>query len=152
MRLSSNIMRFFSNFGINKTVDIFADAGFSAIDFNCDIQQFHDDTHDKSFYTELKKYAEGKGIVFGQTHAPFASAYVDNEKAEKRFSEIITSMRFSSYLGAPFMVVHPCQHFDYSTFTCTNSPCYPYDFIYHKGILSYLFNIIPSFSCIHIYF
>ena len=99
MRLSSNIMRYYQRFGINKTIDIFSSVGISAIDFNCDIPEFHDDTYDKSFYIELKKYANDRDIIFGQTHAPFASAYVDPVKAQKRFDEIVLSMEYSSYLG-----------------------------------------------------
>ena len=135
MKLSSNIVRFYSAFGINKTIDLFSEVGFEAIDFNCDIEEYHDNTHDKNFYSELKKYANDRGIIFGQTHAPFASAYVDAAKAGKRFGEIINSMEYSSYLGAPCMVVHPCQQFDYSQ--SNKDAIYEYNINFYKRFIPY---------------
>ena len=135
MKLSSNIMRFYQKLGINETIDIFGEVGIEARDFNCDIEEFHNDTHDKEFYVELRKYAVSKGITFGQTHAPFASAYVDKNKAEKRFGEIVTSMKYSSYLGAPFMVVHPCQHFDYSQ--ANKDAIYQYNLDFYRRLIPY---------------
>ena len=113
MKLSSNIIRFYDQFGINGMLDLFSEVGIEAVDFNCDILEFHDASHDKNYYEDVRKYANDKGIVFGQSHAPFASAYVDNALSEKRFYEIVKSMEISSYLAAPCMVVHPCQHFDF---------------------------------------
>ena len=135
MRLSSNIMRFYPVFGIRKTIDLFSRVGINAIDFNCDIKEFHDGTYDKSFYTELKEYANSLGVIFGQTHAPFASGYVDAQKNEKRFEEIVTSMRYSSYLEAPYMVVHPCQQFYYSE--SNKDAIYEYNLNFYRKFIPY---------------
>ena len=114
MKLSANIIRFNNEFGIKKTIDIFAEAGFEAIDFNTDLQEYYDDSHDEAFYRDLKEYADKKGIKFIQTHAPFPSSYDTKESSDKRFEEIVRGMRYSSWLGAEMVVVHPCKHIDYT--------------------------------------
>lgn len=43
MNLSSNIIRFYQSLGMEKTIDLFSKAGFKAIDFNADIEEFHTD-------------------------------------------------------------------------------------------------------------
>ena len=112
MKLATNVMGFHHIFGIEKTVDILAEAGFDGIDFNSDIQHLHDDSHDKSYYIELRKYAEDKGIVFSQAHAPFASVFADEEQTKQRFSEIVNGMKHSAWVGAEMIVVHPSSHLD----------------------------------------
>lgn len=114
MLLSSNMIRFYDAFGIKKTIDIFSTAGIEAIDFNCDAAEYCTKEHDERFYRELSEYAEEKGIVIGQAHAPFPSSYDDKEKSEKRFGEIVQAMENSSYLGIPMIVVHPCTHLEYT--------------------------------------
>ena len=73
--------------------------------------------------------------MFGQSHAPFASAYVDPALAEKRFCEIVKSMEISSYLAAPCMVVHPCQQFDYSK--ANEKAIYEYNINFYKRFIPY---------------
>jgi sugar phosphate isomerase/epimerase len=114
MLLSSNLIRFYS-FGIKKAFDIFARAGIQGVDFNNDIDEYHTNEHDESFYLDLKKCAQEKGLTICQAHAPFPSSYTDEERTAKRFDEIVTSMRNASYLGAPMIVVHPCVHLDFNT-------------------------------------
>lgn len=114
MKLSANIIRFNNEFGIEKTIDIFAEAGFEAIDFNCDLQEYYNDSHEEAFYRNLREYAYKKGITFAQTHAPFSSSYDTKESSDKRFEEIVRSMRHSSWLGAEMIVIHPCKHIDYT--------------------------------------
>ena len=113
MILSSNLHRFHQSFGLKKTIDIFADAGFEGIDFNTDIEEYYTDVHSPEFYKEIRKYANDKGIVFYQTHAPFRSSFPDADKTEQRFWEIVKSMQHSSLLGAEMTVVHPCNHLPY---------------------------------------
>lgn len=112
MKIATNLMGFHHIFGVEKTVDIFAEAGFDGIDFNSDIQHLYDDTHDKSYYIELKKHAEDKGIVFSQAHAPFASTFPDAEQTKQRFSEIVNGMKHSAWVGAEMIVVHSSNHLD----------------------------------------
>lgn len=114
MKLATNVIRFYHTFGIEKTIDIFAEAGFDGIDFNSDLQEYYDDTHDKEFYKNLRKYAEDKGICFSQAHAPFASVFEDKEQTQKRFFEIVKGMEHSAILGAEMIVVHASNHLDVS--------------------------------------
>ena len=113
MKLSSNLIRFRNELGLKNTIDIFSDAGFEGIDFNCDLEEYYTDAHDEAFYRNIKKYAEEKGIVFAQTHAPFGSSFLDAEKTKMRFEQIVKSMKHSSWLGADMIVIHPCKHIDY---------------------------------------
>lgn len=71
------------------------------------------DVHDEDFYKKIKEYANDRGVVFAQTHAPFGSSFTDEEKSKKRFGEIVKSMEHSSYLGADMIVIHPCNHINY---------------------------------------
>lgn len=113
MKLSSNFIRFHNELGLIKTIDIFAEAGFEGIDFNADLEEYYTDAHSEEFYKSTREYARDKGIVFAQTHAPFASSFTDAEKTRQRSGEIIKSMRHSSWLGAEMVVIHPCKHIDY---------------------------------------
>ena len=110
MKLSANLFYFVQVFGVHKTLDIFSAAGFQAVDFNHDIEEFYDDSHDKAYYLDLRKYAEDRGLAISQAHAPFASAFADREKSEKRFHEIVRSFRHASWLGVEQIVVHPTGH------------------------------------------
>lgn len=101
-------------FGLEKTIDIFAEAGYDALDFTqCD-ERLYTDTYDKSFYCDIRKRAEAKGLYFNQSHAPFSSSYADEEKTKNRFNHIVTAMKHASYLGVRNIIVHPCQHLKYA--------------------------------------
>ena len=114
MKISNNLTKFAKELGLEKTVDILSEAGFEAIDFNTDLlEEYYTDVHDEAFYKTIKAYANSKGIVFAQTHAPYESCFVDEEKTKQRFDEIVTSMKHSSWLGADMVVVHPAMHVDY---------------------------------------
>ena len=114
MLLSANMIRIYDTFGIKETFDVFAKAGFEGIDFNNDVGEYSSDKYDEHFYRDLAKYAASKGIAICQAHAPFPSSYNDEEKTEKRFKEIVQSMKNAAYMGAPVIVVHPCTHLDFS--------------------------------------
>lgn len=114
MLLSANMIRFHDTFGMRNTFDIFAAAGIEGMDFNNDAGEYYTDQHDESFYRELGDYAREKGITICQAHAPFPSSYVDEERSEKRFWEIVQGMKNASFLGAPMIVVHPCTHLDFT--------------------------------------
>ena len=110
MRLLTNMIRFHDEFGIRKMIDIYAAAGYDGMDFNADLEEYYTDAHDEAFYREIRKYAEDKGLVFGQAHAPFASSYADEERTKQRFDEIVKGMRHAALVGAEQIVVHPCAH------------------------------------------
>ena len=112
MLLTSNFILFHDELGVRKTIDVFAKAGFEGIEFNADLAEYCDGTHDEAFYRELGAYAKEKGVPITQAHAPFPSSYVDEAQNEKRFGEIVKSMRHAAWLGAEMIVVHPCHHID----------------------------------------
>jgi len=92
MKLSTNVIGFSSMFGIHKTVDIFAQAGFQGIDFNTDLEEFHNNSHHEAFYRALKIYAADRGIQFYQSHAPFPSAFPEDARTKQQFAKIVTGM------------------------------------------------------------
>ena len=111
MKLITTTGHLASLFGLEKTVDMLAEAGFDGIDFTAFASEaFYTDAHGASYYTELRAYADDKGLAFLQAHAPFNSSFPDEEKTEKRFHEIVCSMKNAALLGVKNIVVHPCQH------------------------------------------
>ena len=114
MLISSNIIRVYDAFGIKRAFDLFSEAGFQAIDFNLDKEEFRISGYGEVYYRDLADYAKNRGLVIGQAHAPFASSYPKKEDSERRFSEIVESIKNAAYLGAPVIVVHPCMHLDCS--------------------------------------
>lgn len=114
MKLSSSTEFLIKSFGVEKAVSTLIEAGFDAIDFSFPDKEFCELPSTDAFYKELRKRTEEKGIFFNQAHAPSPSSYIDEQKSEVRFSEIVTSMRRAAYLGAKNIVVHPCQHLNYA--------------------------------------
>ena len=114
MRLATQTHCLANRFGLEKTVDILADVGFSAIDFTAFAsEEFYTDAHSDDYYTELRRRAEARGVPFVQAHAPFNSSFPEQEKTEKRFHEIVRSMKSAALLGVKNIVVHPYQHLTY---------------------------------------
>lgn len=114
MKLSANTSRFAKTYGLKKAVDMFADAGFDALDFSEFHEEFYTTAHDEAFYRDIRSYAEGRGLYFNQAHAPFPSSYMEDEKTEETFGHIVQGMRNASYLGVRDIIVHPCQHLVYA--------------------------------------
>lgn len=112
MKLSTNIMLFQQKLGLEKTLQVFADAGFEAVEFNADIEEYHTDTHDKEYYRNIKNLCDNLGIEVAQAHAPYVcgNGLADGEKRKKYFKSIIKGIEHSSYLGAKMIVVHPISH------------------------------------------
>ena len=107
MLLSANLIRIHDAFGVHKMFDVLSELGFQAVDFNFDMLEYRENNYDKDYYLSLKKYANDRGIVIGQAHAPFPSDFEDESQTEKRFNEIVKAIENASYLGAPMIVVHP---------------------------------------------
>lgn len=116
MKLSCNMIKICEEYGLKKMIDVLLDCGFDGIDFNNDLEEYCGNLHDKEYYLDLKKYAEEKGFSFFQAHAPFPSSFSSDTESEKRFNEIVWSMRNASYLGVPMIVVHPCYHLEDATY------------------------------------
>ena len=111
MLLTTNFILFHDVLGLEKTVDVLAKAGFAGIEFNADLKEYYTDAHDEAFYRGVRAYAAEKGAPITQAHAPFPSAFADNEaRTARRFFEIVRSMQHAAWLGAKMIVVHPCTH------------------------------------------
>ncbi len=113
MRLSTTTGELAKVFGFNKCIDILAEAGFDCADFSQFDEYVYGADLSKGFLTELRKYAEDKGVFFNQSHAPFASSFKEEERTKKRFEEITEAIKRASYLGVENIIVHPCQHVEY---------------------------------------
>ena len=117
MLLSSSNENFVSRLDGKEVVDLFANAGFDAMDFGFFNRKFcnaHTDSAEwKTYFCDIRKYAEEKGMVFNQAHAPFPSSDADPLRNEEFFNDITRSMRNASYLGIKNVIVHPVQHLCY---------------------------------------
>lgn len=117
MLLSSSNENFITKLDGKEIVDLFAEAGFDAIDFGFFNSRFYgadpNTCENEEYFLELKKYADEKGIVFNQAHAPFPSSVDDPEKTREIFFNIVRSMRNAACLGAKCIIVHPMQHLYY---------------------------------------
>ena len=118
MLLSSSHSQFARKMSTEEAIDLMADAGFDAIDFSFHLKSeyYSEDTDGaigRNRFTEWRKRAEARGLVFNQAHAPEGSSFTDMDKTVKRFHEIRRAIRNASYLGVPIIVVHPVQHLPY---------------------------------------
>lgn len=111
MRLVTTTDFLSAHFGMESTIDVLADAGFDCIDFSTfSSEEYYTEAHPASYYTELRARAEARGLSFVQAHAPFNSSFPEEARTEKRFHEIVCSMKNASRLGVKNIVVHPYQH------------------------------------------
>ncbi|MBR5614195.1 MAG: hypothetical protein IKW64_02695 [Clostridia bacterium] len=110
MLLVTNTGALSARFGDKKAIEMFAAAGFDALD--CSL------TNEKSlllndgfreYAAKLRKFAEDNGIFFVQAHAPMPYANEFSEFFSKRKYQTITAMESASILGATVIIVHPLQ-------------------------------------------
>lgn len=119
LKISTQTDIFTKHFSDREIVDMLFDAGFDAIDYSffdvsrCDPEK--GDAEYKKRFTELRKYAEDKGLYFNQSHAPHPSSLTDEAFTKRRFDELVTSLKNSSYLGVRNIIIHPLQHLRYYT-------------------------------------
>ncbi len=113
MKLSTTTVPLRNVFSLKECIDILADAGYDAIDYSQTAKFIYEAEPDKEYYSEIKKYAEDKGLYFNQSHAPYHSSCGDEAKDKIRFEEIVKSMQKASFLGIKNIIVHPCQHLEY---------------------------------------
>jgi len=138
MKLSTNVMCFQQVLGLERTIEVFAEAGFEAIEFNSDIEEYYTDAHDKEYYKKIKELCDDLGIEITQAHAPFRFArdMADEEKAKIHFKEIIRGMEHSSYLGTKMIVVHPLSHINLNTEE-NDDKMYEYNMKYYRSLIPY---------------
>lgn len=114
MLLSTSIAIYLHQLSPEETVDMLAEAGFTALDFGFFNARYYAKDLDGRFFTELRKKAEDKGLVFNQAHAPFPSGVGKPDRDEEIFADIVRSMKNASLLGAKNIVVHPVQYLVYA--------------------------------------
>lgn len=110
MNVTTNIMGFYQTVGLERTIEIFAQAGFQGIEFNNDRKEFYTHEHDRSYYEAIRQKTEALGLNFPQAHMPFPSSGMDVDLTRQRFYEITNAMEYASWLGVKNVVVHPCGH------------------------------------------
>lgn len=119
MKISTQTGSFMKYFSDKEIVDILFEAGFDAIDYSFfDTGRCNPDISEEEYkkrFSELKKYAEDKGLYFNQSHAPHPSSLMDEDFTKRRFDELVISLKNSSYLGVRNIIIHPLQHLRYYT-------------------------------------
>ncbi len=120
MRISTNSKILYSRMSEIEAVKFFAKCGFDTLDLgmldmwneNCPKNQANYIEYAK----ELKKVADGCGVIFNQSHAPMHSSYVDETKTAQAYELIVRSMEIAAIAGVKNIVVHPKQHLEYPEF------------------------------------
>lgn len=106
-------------FGMEKTIELMACAGFDGLDFAAYGLNRDDYTLNNSDYLKTvelwKKKSEEFNIPFVQAHAPTPSSDNDEEFNKIMRCRIIKCLEISSLLGIEKVVVHPMQHLTYNT-------------------------------------
>ena len=108
MLLSTSIAIYLHQFSPEETVDMLAEAGFTALDFGFFNARYYAKDLDGRFFTELRKKAEDKGLVFNQAHAPFPGWRVGDDAYNAKMPErVVRAVKIAGMLGAKAVVVHP---------------------------------------------
>ncbi len=105
-------------FGIEKAIDIIADAGFDAIDLTMFDMKSDDSVFCQDDYKELAlnllKKAQNRGLFFNQAHGPFpCSKNNDDDYNSKIYTRIARSIEIAGIVGAKCIVIHPMHHLPY---------------------------------------
>ena len=120
MKVSANIKMLHNRMSEAKAVEFFAKCGFTAVDMTMEDMWQADSPKMQPNYAEyakeLKRVADGCGIVFNQSHAPMHSSYIDEAKTQKAFELIKHAIETSSIMGVENIIVHPKQHLEYPEF------------------------------------
>lgn len=121
MLLSINTGPAEKKFGLFRTVDIFANAGFDAVDLSL----YHSMKDEEcGFYKEnylkyaeqFKSYVEECGMAVNQAHAYFPTSFNEPEMTQSAFERVVRGMEIAAYCGAKNIIVHPNQHLKYVTY------------------------------------
>lgn len=114
MKLSLQIENFIKKgYSFFEATEIIAKSGFDAMDFSFVRNRYFDETSESEEFkrelAEIRKVAEEKGMSYNQAHAPFPSNTADKDFTDKRFVEIVRSMKHAAMLGIETIVVHPMK-------------------------------------------
>lgn len=122
-------------------VDLAVKYGFKALDLTLDVYTKHFDWMNEPLdkvikhFTELKTYADQAGIIFSQTHAPYAvfPKFLRRDFMKSQIRSII----ISGILNAPYTVIHPIVFPKY-TVTPLDQEELDYNIRFYKRLIPYL--------------
>ena len=119
MKLSVNVENLLGRFPFDKCAEIYAQAGFDALDYALtdmvrDSSEFNGNGYSDAAIN-IRREAARYGLVINQTHAPFTFRYEQwsNEKiySETVYPRLVRSLEISAIMGAEVVVMHPLHHF-----------------------------------------
>ena len=98
--------------GAKAAIDMFVEAGFTAMDYS-----FFNEAKEWEEYfgtpdvfkkaEEIRRYAEEKGLVLCQSHAPFKFREgMEMNESEYEYYRIVRSMELAAAMGIPMIVIH----------------------------------------------
>lgn len=97
-------------FGIEKAIDMIADAGFGGLDYSdyCEWSISEcDDYKGRAKY--VREIAESRGLKIYQTHGPMVTGMLKKFDMDYINARTLRSIETASLLGAEAMVIHPIQ-------------------------------------------
>ena len=117
-------------------IDMFVEAGFTGMDYS-----FFNEPKDweKCFGTpdvfrkmgKIRRYAEEKGLVLCQSHAPFRFREgMEMNESEYEYHRVVRSMELAAALGIPMIVIH-------SVMTADNLNMLDFNERYYNSLLPY---------------
>jgi len=111
MRIVMHTSYLEKKFGIEKAIDIIADAGFDGLDYSDFISDEslskRDDYIEKA--KEIRQKAESRGLKICQTHGPMVTGLLKNYDLDYVNKCTVRAIEVASLLGAEAMVIHPIQ-------------------------------------------
>ncbi|MGN1346906.1 MAG: sugar phosphate isomerase/epimerase family protein [Eubacteriales bacterium] len=115
MLLSTQTDVVFSKCSIDEGLQIFAQAGYDALDYSMfgmtSDDHFLNHCDVEAFAKELRAKAEAVGLIFNQAHAPFPCWKNGDEAYNAKMPErLANSIRIAGILGAKAIVVHPIAY------------------------------------------
>ncbi len=118
MILSATTSPLCKKFGQKKAIEVFAKAGFDAIDLSLCYMRDDDNEFNSDNYREeaqkLAEVAKENGVYFNQAHAYFPTSFEDAQKTAIAIEKVKRGIEIASIVGAKIIVVHPQQHLYYN--------------------------------------
>ncbi|MBP5209862.1 MAG: sugar phosphate isomerase/epimerase [Clostridia bacterium] len=112
MRLSTQTGHSVARFGFEQAVTYLKEAGYDCLDFSL-LEMWRDDSvycgpDWKSVAQERRRFADGLGVTFNQSHAPFVFRWEDPTVRETvAHPRVRRSLEIAAIMGVPVVVVHP---------------------------------------------
>ena len=120
MELSVNIANLTPRVGLEKSVELYKNAGFTAVDYSLgDMAKVEDSPLNGDGYRDeaerVRKIIETGGLRVNQTHAPYQFRNWDTPEhyGNVIYPRIRRSIEISALLGAEIAVVHPLHYMEF---------------------------------------